>query len=277
MVKMPDRISDNKPANIAISYSNSIYSEKVSCDVLAALGFNVQTTILGYLTISNQTKPVIACKNFTPSGAAILSFKDVANNILPDKLGRTPKISEIYAVLGGPSVYFDSDSARLALDAYWDLFIIDAFLGNFDRHGDNWSYFKLKDAQYLIPSPIYDCGSCLYPQLSEAALPFVLANEEQIIMRIDKFPTAALLLDTGMKVNYKDYIGSLCNSDCTEALLRVFPKINLQIVNDVIDSITEISNIRKQFYKEMLRYRYERILIPAYRKAAYAESSNICW
>ena len=40
---------------------------------------------------------------------------------------------------------------------------MDALLGNFDRHGANWGFIK-EDNKYTI-APIFDNGSCLFPNL----------------------------------------------------------------------------------------------------------------
>lgn len=168
-----------------------------------------------------------------------------------------------YHVLAEPSAYFSREAGAEALKAYWDLFILDAFLGNFDRHSDNWSYFSLAGLSSMQVAPIYDCGSCLYPQIADEGIMDILANEAEINMRVDKFPTAALILDNGQKANYKEFITSGFNLDCTSALLRVFPRIDLSTVFRVIDT-EPLSDIRKQFYKTILTARYDRILSPAY-------------
>lgn len=273
MLKLPDRIDDTKRNQWNTTYSNSIYSEKVCCDILSALGFNVQQVKLGYIRRGNEKKPVVACRNFIPMGAILLSFKTIANTLLPEKLGKVPKISEIYAVLTEKSSYFTQDMCIESLKAYWDLFILDALLGNFDRHGDNWGYFYLAGASSVVPSPIYDCGSCLYPKVADTAIESIISNETEITMRIDQFPTAALLLEDGKKANYKDFILSGVNTDCTEALLRVFPKIDLSVVYAVIES-EPITDIRKSFYKIMLTERYKRILVPAYERHFSSLNAN---
>ena len=40
---------------------------------------------------------------------------------------------------------------------------MDVVLGNFDRHGANWGFIK-EDNKYTI-APIFDNGSCLFPNL----------------------------------------------------------------------------------------------------------------
>lgn len=86
-------------------------------------------------------------------------------------------------------------------------------------------------------------------------------------MRIDKFPNAALELPDKTKANYRDYINSLGNPDCTAALLRVFPRLDMDKINKVISENSSISDVRKAFYSIMLERRIERILKPAYEKA----------
>ena len=44
------------------------------------------------------------------------------------------------------------------------------------------------------------------------------------------------------------------------------PKINFAKINQIIEETPYISDIRKQFYKTIIRKRYEKILLPAYNK-----------
>ena len=70
------------------------------------------------------------------------------------------------------------------------------------------------------------------------------------------------------KINYFEYISSLKNQDCNKALLKLFPKIDLEKINLIIDNTSYISNIRKQFYKKILKLRYDEILKVNYDKLA---------
>jgi hypothetical protein len=164
------------------------------------------------------------------------------------------------------NAYFSIEFGKTALKAYWDLFIADALLGNFDRHANNWGYLVNEDTNEISIAPIYDCGSCLYPQLVDEDLPDILDSEEQIMLRIKKFPQAALTDEYGRKVSYMAYIDSFANQDCTDALLRVFPKINMNQIEMVIDETEGITEIRKKFYKTMLAKRYEIILKKPYER-----------
>ena len=269
MLKMPDRIPNNKKNGLNSSYSNSVYSEHICCSIIKSLGFDVQDTLIGYITTSNNTrKPVVACKNFVPPGYFLVDFRAIEDAVLTDrKPGKIPRINDIYRIMRGNNAYFSKNSGSVALETFWNTFTIDAMLGNFDRHANNWTYLVKHDGTELKPAPIFDCGSCLYPQVSDSAIPTILSSEQEIAMRINKFPTAALELPDKTKANYKEYIQSLCNPDCTNALIRVYPLINIDKINAIIHDNSSISEIRKEFYCTMIKARIEQILEPAYQKA----------
>ena len=55
------------------------------------------------------------------------------------------------------------------------------------------------------------------------------------------------------------------NTDCNNAIKRVFEKIDINKINTFIDEIQSISDIRKEFYKKIINYRYE-IIKDIYKK-----------
>lgn len=191
-----------------------------------------------------------------------------------DKPVKLPHIDRIYDVYGQSSSYFTKEQGRKEIEKYWDVFVVDALLGNFDRHGNNWGYLvNNENPSEIIHAPIYDCGSCLYPQLKDEALEEILQDKEEIQKRIDTFPTAALMVD-GQKVAYSQFISSFANQDCTDALLRIVPKIDMEKIREIVDSTPGISDIRKEFYKTMLEERYEQILLEPYREVCKALSET---
>lgn len=145
------------------------------------------------------------------------------------------------------------------------MFIADSLVGNFDRHNGNWGFLineKLKEVEI---APIYDCASCLYPQLTDEMIEEYINDKTEMDARVYVFPTSALKLE-GKKINYFNYINSLENEECNQAILRIFPKIDLKIINKIVDETQEISKIRKEFYKKIIKLRYENILKLAYNK-----------
>ena len=83
--------------------------------------------------------------------------------------------------------------------------------------------------------------------------------------RVFVFPTSALKIKD-KKINYFEYISSLQNEECNQALLRMFPKIDMQEIYNIIDGTLFISDIRKEFYRKIVNMRYEKILRYSYKK-----------
>ena len=61
-------------------------------------------------------------------------------------------------------------------------------------------------------------------------------------------------------------INILHYKECNEALIRIKPRINMTNVEKMIDSINEISKIRKRFYKEILLVRYQKMIENPFEK-----------
>ena len=72
------------------------------------------------------------------------------------------------------------------------MFIADALVGNFDRHNGNWGFLIDEEKKSVEIAPIYDCASCLYPQLTDEKIKEIINDEEEINARIYIFPTSAL-------------------------------------------------------------------------------------
>ena len=80
------------------------------------------------------------------------------------------------------------------------------------------------------------------------------------------------LKENGKKIHYVSYIKNMNNKDITNALERIYPKIDMNKINDFIDNIDCISNIRKSFYKKIMEIRFN-ILKDIYNKIELENSS----
>ena len=78
--------------------------------------------------------------------------------------------------------------------------------------------------------------------------------------------TSSAIRDNGSKIKYFEFITSLKNEDCNNALIRMYDKINLNKIDKLIDEIDIISNIRKEFYKKVIEGKYKEILTVSYKK-----------
>lgn len=142
---------------------------------------------------------------------------------------------------------------------FWDMFIADALLGNFDRHNGNWGLLVNEEEQSAEIAPVYDCGSCLYPQLDLPRMAEVLKSQEEIDRRIFVFP-ASSIEENGVKIPYFDFISSLRYPECNNALRRITARIDLDKIQKFLDGIPELQPLQREFYLTMLTERKEKIL-----------------
>lgn len=244
------------------AYSNSCISEYIACNIIKTLGLKVQETILGKYSRQGVEKTVVACKDFTNYGKVFKQFAELKNSqIETSKNGYGTELDEVIETIEGQQIY----DAKELKEFFWDMFIADTLVGNFDRHNGNWGFLIDEKSQTIEIAPIYDCASCLYLQLTDEKIKEIINNDEEIDARVYVFPTSALK-ENDKKINYFDYISSLKNEDCNAALLRITPLINIEKINEIIENTPEISDIRKDFYKKIIKERYEKILKYSYDK-----------
>ena len=146
---------------------------------------------------------------------------------------------------------------------FWNVFVVDALLGNFDRHNGNWGFLYNDSTGEASVAPVYDCGSCLLPQADDKIMEQALSNADVMNARIYQFPTSAIKLD-GRKINYYDFLMSEREPECNAAIQRMVPKIDLEQIKEFIDGVPCITDLQKTFYKRYISARFEQILRPAY-------------
>lgn len=252
MLKFPPFPTKNKD----MSYSNSCFSEYLGCQIYENIGVPVQKTMLGTYTVKGKEKIVVACGDFTEPGVTLQDFASLKNQMIDsERNGYGTELSDILYT-------FEEQDAidRVAVtERFWDMFIVDALIGNWDRHNGNWGFLYDTRTDKMQLAPVYDCGSSLYPQADDKIMETVLANENELNFRIFEIPTSAIMVN-GKKIKYFDFISSLQNEDCNRALKRIVPRINMAKIRTIIEETPFITDLQKQFYITMLEKRKERIL-----------------
>ena len=243
-----------KNSEVGLTYN--YVSEYLGSHIFQSIGVPVQETFLG----TYDGKNVVVMKNFLEPEDALVAFNGVGESSLErDKELYQYTYEDITTML---TENMKSTNVAETIERFWDMFIVDALIGNFDRHGGNWGFIK-RNNQYRI-APVYDNGSSLYPKLNtDEKILEVLASQEEIDKRIYQFPTSHIKVKN-RKSSYFEVISSLQFEACNDALKRIVPRIDLECINRIIDEIEEISELRKQFYKTMLQQRYEKILMYSY-------------
>ncbi|MBL7576470.1 HipA-like C-terminal domain-containing protein [Peptoniphilus asaccharolyticus DSM 20463] len=261
MLKFPPIAKNNH----LMSYANSSFSEYIACNIIKTLDVPVQETLLGLY----NDKIVVACKDLAINNYVIKDFAFLKNTIV-DSLenGYGTDLNEILNTIETQNLIDN----KVLKEYFWDMFVIDAFLGNFDRHNGNWGFLINDMKQDVKIAPIYDCGSCLYPQLLDEQMKNILLSQAEIDKRIYTFPNSALK-ENGVKINYYNFLTTTNNTDCIKSLKKIKSRIDLIQINKIIENTPYISKTYKEFICRMLSERKHKILDKAYNLQKNRENS----
>ena len=257
MLKFPNLAYKNP----RLHYSSSIISEYIGSHIFNIIGIPAQETYFGNYIYEGKKRIVVACKDITKPGVIIQDFASLKNTIIDSSTnGYGTDIEELMEVMRNQD---QIDSMEL-INRFWDMFIVDALIANMDRHNGNWGFLYNTLTDEIKLAPVYDCGSSLYPQADEEIMKKCLYDIREINIRVYDFPNTPLKYK-GERVNYFNFISSLEYTECNKALKRIFPLINMEKIYKLIEDIEIISDLQKQFYKKMLKERYEKILKFSYK------------
>ena len=255
LVKFPDPIREK---NKNISYINNAFSEYIGSKIFEIIGFETQKTILGYYYINGMEKIVCACEDFTSDNKTLYEFENLANSNLLDKKVET-EIEDIMNIIKENENLINVEDT---INKFWEMFIVDSLIGNTDRHNGNWGFMKDNTTKEITFAPIYDCGSCLNTLLDDE----VIKNITETEIKNLALNCYSCLKQNGKKISYAQYIEESQNTYCNNAIKKIVPKIDMEKIKEFIESIPCISDVRKNFYIEILMQRYEKILYAKYKK-----------
>ena len=253
LVKFPDPIREK---NKNISYINNAFSEYVGSNIFRLVGFNTQKTILGKYVYNGKEKIVCGCEDFTDNDNVLYEFESLALSTNPDKKIDT-ELEDILDVVEESKMIDTIDT----IEKFWDMFVIDSIIGNTDRHNGNWGFILNNKSKEITFAPIYDCGSCLNPMLEDKEIEKL--NETELKnLAINCY---SCIKENGKKINYMAYIKSRKNEECNKAVRRMFGRIDIERINNFINEISCMPDVRKQFYKRLIELRYNIIKEVYYR------------
>jgi len=254
MLKFPPKPA-RKPD---LSYTNSCISEHVGCRIFEALGMETQKTLL----VKYDDKITVACKDFETGGFILKDFAQLKNTIIDSsQSGYGTELSDVLETIRQQQIISPVELE----DFFWNMFIGDALLGNFDRHNGNWGFLINESTGKVKIAPIFDCGSCLYPQLKEEGMQLVLTNRKEVEKRLFEFPNS-ILEHNGVKINYAQFLMNMEYAGCQEAIMAIGRNIDLEQIDAIIEDTPYISGIHKSFLKTMIKERKEQIIDKALNK-----------
>lgn len=263
--------------NPKVSYTTSPLSEYIGSHIYDIIGIDVHQT---EIAVVNDKKVVVACRDFLKSTEVILDYNMIKNDYDEkieeelDKLSSSSKlghndINEIELIMEN-NIYFKNNPELKT--RFWDMFIVDALISNNDRNEANWGLILDKETQNIRLCPVFDNGASFYNKTNSDKFTEYLYDEKKFKQVV--YDSALSIFDEdGKTINPLKYIESMKNNNCNNALLRIFPRINLEKIKEIIDDIPEeyqelpvITKEQKEFYFKSLIYRYNNVLKSTYEK-----------
>ena len=247
MIKFPAHAKHNPQMH----YSNGCINEYLASTIYQSLGIETQETCLGIY----EGKEVVACKDFCATGERILNFGMMKNQCI-DSIhgGYGTELESVLTAIDMQQIY-DPIALR---KRFWKMFAADALLGNFDRHNGNWGVIVNENTMEVRMAPVYDNGSCLYPQLTDEQMKAIMKDPKEIENRIYVFPNSALK-EQDRKINYFSFLSTTKNKDCIEVLRYVQQYYNEEKIKNILAK-APISNVKKEFYLLIIKERKNKII-----------------
>lgn len=161
LLKFPGNLKEQVMKNIRLSYSNSPVCEYIGSQVYQLLGFSVHETILG----ERNGKIVVACGDFLKDGEKLYEFDKIKVTFEPHFLDSSGNETngvgvDLYEILMTIQEHqFLKDISEIK-EHFWNMFVVDALIGNPDRNNNNWGIILDMNGSKRI-APVYDNGNCL--------------------------------------------------------------------------------------------------------------------
>lgn len=260
MVKFPE---PPRAKRHVISYINNQYSEYIGCHIFQLAGLPVQKTFLAkvYSEHADKMRVVVACEDFCQDGSRLIEFHKAGIHDTGSDTPFSTSIEDVYDIVKRLP---ESVSRRETIQRFWEMFVVDGYIGNPDRHLDNWGFLESPDGQIRL-APVYDCGSSLSPLSSD--------EEKEIRLRdLSAFKEEEYNIRSVYRMKgefvYYHTIFKQPPQDLKAAIKSIVPVLmsNQTQIHDLIDDTEGLSKISKQYMKKSLDFRYENILLPAHRK-----------
>ena len=262
MVKFPDPI--RAPKKTTLGYINNHFSEHIGCHIFQMLGIPAQNTFLWLVTPPNskREKIAVACEVFCQdtTGCLIEFSKFFLHETDSQKRNKTT-IEDVMHVIDEDVMIKNREQMK---KFFWDMFVVDAFIGNGDRHLDNWGVIEASDRS-LAPAPVYDCGSALTPLSSDEEKATLLESEGSF--KMTEYNLCSVYRYQGKRVFYHEIFKNP-PKDLRRAIQCIVPRIKEASarIDAFIDCTEGLSDISKDYMKKSLALRRDQILLPSLKK-----------
>lgn len=273
VVKYPNDLRAKGVKNCSLERSNSPMSEFIGSHIYAMLGIPVHRTFLG----KRNGSLVVACSYLPRKTERLVEFREIKTTFEPKGDypaglvdGKSTELSEVLKVLDEHPLfsnegYHIEDSVK---GRFWDMFVVDAFIGNPDRNNGNWGV--LVDSTPTNPprlAPVYDCGNCLGDKWDESKIEAYLSSGDfERASAATAMPS--IFTRNGKKINPCAFISRHEHPDCDAAVRRIVPRIMAKLhgIDDLLASTPYMDDLHRRFYTSMMKERLSHSLLPAFNE-----------
>lgn len=141
------------------------WSEKIAAELCELLGLPHADYELA--TFENSRGTISPC--FLPKAGSLIPGNEVLAQLMSDYPSGSSNpsqhtISNVFQVIGEPTVNLPSgwvppEGICTAADVFIGYILLDAWIGNTDRHHENWAFIRVEQQNFLAPT--YDHASSL--------------------------------------------------------------------------------------------------------------------
>lgn len=266
-VKNQDYIVKMQKLTESNEYSD-IYSEYVAQRIIEAVGIPCHEVWIGQY----DTKLVSILKDFTNNDYKLRTYGETKQSSEGTEIENKAYTYDDVLYMIDKHTKMSKSNKDETIRRFWQMFIMDAILGNRDRHRGNWGY--LMHNNECMPAPLFDNGASLFPDLGKRIGDYknsiACGTERQFIAeRSEKFPAQQFQMKridgTIKKTNFYE---TFSNIDKYDILKRETDNIKNQIGFDKLFNIaynlvvttSEIPQIYKRFYVIIVCVRYLHII-----------------
>ena len=265
MLKFPDRICSKTSG---IPYAGNVFSEHISCRIFESCDIPAQETSIGvYTGADGKTRPVVSCRDLTADGSVLQEFGRIPQERFdsgpsPYRRGQI-ELQYVYDLIR--SSRFVANPEKV-IEGFWDIFVVDALTMNPDRHLENWALaYQLGSDGGASMSPVYGCGSSLFARTAPDKQ--LLALEDLGCMDRLVAGICSCFAVGGEKINYLSFFKTSTNRDFLAAVRRIAPRIDLDVIDAMVDDTPLLSSEAKSFYEKALHRAYSTVIQPAWDRA----------
>lgn len=274
MIKYPKITRDL--TNLQISYTTSPLSEYIGSKIYSMLGLHTHEVLLG----TRKNKIVVACKDFIASEATkqltLIHFHYIKNSFMSTDIenysgtGSETLLDEVLATIAGEETLASVEGVS---ERFWDMFVIDAFIGNNDRNNGNWGLILNQVSGRFSLAPVYDNSNAFFNKRSLKNMEKRL--NDHVAIKQDAYQTIRCVykykgLDNeSHSINPFEFIANTKIERCKEALARFVSKVDMVkmvkiegLINEMpehYEALSIMPNVQKEFYLKLLNIRLQKL------------------